>query len=107
PALFLLGEAALSMALGSEKEEILADLHKIAALPFADVRVLPFAVGFYELQSWTLNLLEYDGGEETVINVESPRGSGFIPADSTRGRFFTGALKVASGKSIALEDFLK
>ncbi|WP_026924305.1 Scr1 family TA system antitoxin-like transcriptional regulator [Glycomyces arizonensis] len=107
PALFLIGEAAISMALGSEKEEILADLHKIAALPFADVRVLPFAVGFYELQSWTLNLLEYDGGEETVINVESPRGSGFIPADSTRGKFFTGALKVASRKSIALEDFLK
>jgi DNA-binding Xre family transcriptional regulator len=107
PAMFLLGEAALTINLGPEKEEILADLGKVAALPFADVRIIPFSTGRYNLQTWTLKLLEYDGGEETVLNVESPRGSGFVPADSTRGKFFTGALKQASGKSIALEDFLK
>ncbi len=107
PAMFLLGEAALTISLGSERDEILADLREIAALPFADVQVVPFAAGRYELQPWTLRLLEYDDGEETVINVESPRGSGFVPVDSARGKFFTGALKVASGKSISLEDFLK
>ncbi|WP_157930851.1 Scr1 family TA system antitoxin-like transcriptional regulator [Glycomyces xiaoerkulensis] len=107
PAMFLLGEAALTIDLGPEKEEILADLGKISALPFADVRVIPFSAGRYNLQTWTLKLLEYDDGEETILNVEAPRGSGFIPADSTRGRFFTGAFKQASGKSIALEDFLK
>jgi hypothetical protein len=107
PAQFLIGEGALAIHLGPEKDEILADLRKVAALPFADVRVLPFAVGRYELQPWSLKLLEYDGGEETVIYVESPRGSGFIPADSARGKFFSDALKLASGHSIALEDFLK
>lgn len=107
PALFLIAEAAISIELGPRKEEILADLRKITALPFADVRVIPFSAGHYELQPWTLKLLEYDGGEETVIYVEAPRGSGFIPVDSTRGKFFTGALKQASSKSIALEDFLK
>lgn len=107
PALFLLGEAALSINLGPEKDEILADLRKIAALPFADVRVVPFSAGRYELQPWELNLLENEGGEETVIYVEAPRGSGFVPVDSTRGKFFTGALKVASSYSLALEDFLR
>lgn len=107
PAQFLIGEGALALHLGSEKDEILADLRKVAALPFVDVRVVPFFAGRYELQQWSLNLLEYDGGEETVVYVESPRGSGFIPADSSRGKFFSGALKLASGHSIALEDFLK
>jgi hypothetical protein len=107
PTQLLFGEAALSIHLGAEKEEILADLRKMAALPFADVRVVPFMAGYYQLQSWTLRLLEYDDGEETVIYVESPRGSGFVPADSTRGKFFTDALKTTSGHSIALEDFLK
>jgi hypothetical protein len=107
PAQFLIGEAALALDLGPEKDEILADLRRIAALPFADIRIIPFRAGRYDLQSWTLNLLEYDDGEETVINVESPRGSGFVPVDSARGKFFTGAAKVASGTSIALEDFLQ
>lgn len=107
PAQLLIGEAALAINLGPEKEEILADLRKIAALPFADVRVIPFSAGRYELQPWTLKLLEYDDGEETVIYVESPRGSGFVPVDSMRGRFFIGTHKVASGHSIAMEDFLK
>lgn len=107
PAQLLIGEAALSIDLGPEREEILADLREIAALPFVDVRIIPFSAGRYDLQDWTLRLLEYDGGEETVIDVESPRGSGFIPVDSSRGRFFTGAAKLASGKSIALEDFLQ
>jgi hypothetical protein len=107
PAQLLIGEAALTINLGPEKDEILADLHKIAALPFADIRVVPFSAGLYELQPWTLKLLEYDGGEETVIYVESPRGSGFVPVDSRRGKFFIDALKVASGHSIALEDFAK
>lgn len=106
PAMFLLGEAALAIHLGPERDEILADLRKISALPFADVRVIPFRASRYELQPWMLNLLEYDDGEETVLNVESPRGSGFIPFHSTRGKFFTDAFKAASGKSIALEDFL-
>lgn len=107
PAQFLIGEAALAIDLGPEKNEILADLYKVAALPFADVRVVPFSAGLYELQQWTLKFLEYDGGEETVIYVEAPRGSGFVPVDSLRGKFFTGALKVASAKSITLEDFLR
>ncbi|MFB9662908.1 hypothetical protein ACFFXY_24540 [Glycomyces mayteni] len=42
-----------------------------------------------------------------MIYVESPQGSGFVSTDSTRGKFFTGGLKVASGHSIELEDFLK
>ncbi|THV24481.1 Scr1 family TA system antitoxin-like transcriptional regulator [Glycomyces paridis] len=107
PALVIMGEATLTLDLGPEKAEIIADLRKIAAMPFADVRVIPFSAGLYELQRWGLNLMEYDGGEETVIHVESPRGSGFVSADSTRGKFFTGGLKVASGHSIELEDFLK
>jgi hypothetical protein len=104
PAQFLIHEAALTIDLGPEKEAILSDLRKIAGLPFADVRVVPFSAGRYDLQPWTLKLLEYDTDEETVIYVESPRGSGFVPVESTRGKFFTGALKVASGHSIALED---
>ncbi|WP_143015022.1 Scr1 family TA system antitoxin-like transcriptional regulator [Glycomyces harbinensis] len=107
PALIIMGEAALTINLGPERDEILADLRKTAALPFADIRVVPFSAGPYELQTWELNLLEYDGGEETVIHAQSPRGSGFVSADSTRGKFFTGGLKVASGHSIELEDFLK
>jgi hypothetical protein len=107
PALFLIGQAALAVDLGPEKDEILADLREIARLSFADVRVVPFAAGLYELQAWTLKLLEYDEGEETVIHIEAPRGSGFVPAESSRGKFFTGAFKVASGYSIELEDFLK
>ncbi|MEU6858478.1 Scr1 family TA system antitoxin-like transcriptional regulator [Glycomyces sp. NPDC046736] len=107
PAQLLIGEVALTIDLGLRREEILTDLRDIAALPFADVRVIPFSAGRYELQTWTLNLLEYDDGEETVVNVESPRGSGFVPVDSARGKFFTGAAKLASGKSIALEDFLQ
>jgi hypothetical protein len=107
PAQFLIGEATLALDLGEEKGEILADLRQVAMLPFADVRVIPFSAGRYDLKSWSLNLLEYDDGEETVINVESPRGSGFVPFDSARGRFFSGAAKAASGKSIALEDFLQ
>lgn len=107
PALFLIGEAALTIGIGLEKNEILADLAEITALPFADVQVVPFAAGRYELQPWTLRLLEFDDGEETVVNVEAPRGSSFVPVDSARDKFFTGALKVALGKSIALEDFLK
>jgi len=106
PAMFLLGEAALTVDLGPKKDEILEDLKQVANLPFAEVRIIPFSASLYQLQTWTLNLLEYDGGEETVINVESPRGSGFVPSGSPRGRFFTGAFKMASGKSIALEDFL-
>jgi hypothetical protein len=105
PAQILIGEIALTLNLGPKKDEIMADLREIAALPFADVRVIPSNAGRYELQAWTLNLLEYDDGEETVINVESPRGSGFIPVDSPRGKFFTGAAKLASGMSIAMEDF--
>lgn len=107
PAQLLIGEAAFAINLGPGRDEILADLRKIAGLPFADVRVIPFSVGRYELQSWELKLLEYDDGEETVIYVESPRGSGFVPADSPRGKFFIGTNKLASGHSIALEDFLK
>jgi hypothetical protein len=107
PAQILVGEAALRIDLGPRKDSILADLREIAALPFADVRVLPFSAGRYELQPWTLNLLEYDDGEETVINVESPRGAGFIPFDSSRGKFFIGAAKLASGISIPLEDSLE
>ncbi|GAB3998607.1 hypothetical protein GCM10029992_24880 [Glycomyces albus] len=80
PALFLIGEATLAVDLGPEKEEILADLHEIAALPFADVRIIPFSAGPYELQAWTLRLLEYDAGEETIINVESPGGRRSCPA---------------------------
>jgi hypothetical protein len=107
PAQILIGEIALTINLGPKKEAIMTDLREIAALPFADVRVIPSEAGRYELQTWTLNLLEYDDGEETVINVESPRGSGFVPFDSSRGKFFTGAAKLASGMSIALEDFLQ
>jgi hypothetical protein len=107
PAQILIGEIALTINLGPKKESIMTDLREIAALPFADVRVIPSEAGRYELQTWTLNLLEYDDGEETVINVESPRGSGFVPFDSSRGKFFTGAAKLASGMSIALEDFLQ
>jgi hypothetical protein len=107
PAQILVGEAALRIDLGPDKEEILADLRHIAALPFADVRIIPFSAGRYELQPWSLKLLEYDDGEETVINVESPRGSGFVPFDSSRGKFFTGAARLASGMSIPLEDFLQ
>ncbi|MFG3342590.1 Scr1 family TA system antitoxin-like transcriptional regulator [Glycomyces sp. NPDC048151] len=107
PAQLLIGEMALAIELGPEKDAILSDLREIAALPFADIWVIPFSAGRYELQTWTLNLLEYDDGEETVVNVESPRGSGFVPVDSPRGRFFTGAAKLASGMSIPLEDFLQ
>lgn len=107
PAQILVGEAALRIDLGPTKDEIIADLRQVMALPFADVRVIPFSAGRYDLQTWILNLLEYDDGEETVINVESPRGAGFIPFDSPRGRFFTGAAKLASSMSIPLEDFLQ
>ncbi|WP_100444498.1 Scr1 family TA system antitoxin-like transcriptional regulator [Glycomyces xiaoerkulensis] len=107
PALMLMGEAALRIDLGPEGDEILADLRKVADLPFVDVRVIPYSAGRYDLQPWTLKLLEYEGGEETVVYVEAPRGSGFVPVDSTRGKFFTSGLKVASGHSIDLEDFLK
>jgi hypothetical protein len=107
PAQVLMGEAALRINLGPTKDEILADLREVAALPFTDVRVIPYDAGRYELQSWSLNLLEYDDGEETVINIESPRGSGFVPVDSSRGKFFIDAAKLASGMSIALEDFLQ
>jgi len=107
PALIVMGEAALTVDLGPERAEILADIRKIAALSFADIRVVPFSAGPYELQPWTLKLLEYDGGEETVVYVDTPRGSGFVSADSMRGKFFTGGLKVASGHSIELEDFLR
>ncbi|WP_133884117.1 Scr1 family TA system antitoxin-like transcriptional regulator [Glycomyces sp. NRRL B-16210] len=105
PAQILIGEVALRIDLGPRKDAILADLREVAALSFADVRVIPYSAGRYEFQPWALNLLEYDDGEETVINVESPRGAGFIPADSSRGKFFTGAAKLASGMSIAWEDF--
>jgi hypothetical protein len=107
PAQILIGEAAFRIDLGPTKDEILADLREVAVLPFADVRVIPFRAGRYELQPWTLKLLEYDDGEEAVINVESPRGSGFVPSDSLRGKFFTGAAKLASGMSISSEDFLQ
>nr|BFF27808.1 hypothetical protein GCM10025732_57730 [Glycomyces mayteni] len=42
PALTVMSEAALAVDLGPERNEILADLRKIAALPFADIRVHPF-----------------------------------------------------------------
>jgi hypothetical protein len=102
-----MGEEALSGRLGSDRDAVLADLKQVAALPFAEVRVIPVAAGRYDLQPWQLNLFEYDDGQETVINVETVRGGGFIPADSTRGKFLADAFKEASRISITLEDFIQ
>ncbi len=107
PALFLIGQAALTIALGVDQETILNDLRQVAALPFADVRIIPFSAGRYDLQTWSLNLFEYDNGQQPVVNVESPRGGGFVAADTPRGRFFRGALKDASGISMSSEDFFR
>lgn len=106
-ALFLIGEEALSARLGDDREAILADLKQIAALPFADVRVIPIRSGRYDLQTWSLNLFEYDNGQETVIHVESMRGGGFVPADSSRGKFLASALKEASRISITPEGYFQ
>ncbi|WP_156926050.1 Scr1 family TA system antitoxin-like transcriptional regulator [Glycomyces arizonensis] len=106
PAVFLIGEGALRMDLGPERDAILDDLREVAALPFADVRIIPFSAGRYDLQPWSLNLFEYDGDEQPVINVESPRGQGFIAADTQRGKVFRDAFKLASAESIPAEDFL-
>ncbi len=106
PAQLLIHEAALTIDLGPKADEILADLRKMVALPFADVRVIPFKVGRYDLMGYTLRLLEFEGGEESILQVESPRGSGLIAAGSTQGKFFIDAYKRASVKSIAAEEFL-
>lgn len=107
PAMFLIGEPALTFDLGPDREAILDDLKTVAALPFADVRIIPFSASRYDLQTWQLNLFEYDDGRQPVINVESPRGGGFVPADTQRGRFFTDALKEASAISMSSEDYFK
>lgn len=107
PAQCLMHEAALTLDLGPEKEEIFADLRKIVALPFADVRVIPFSVGRYDLINYDLSLLEFGGGEESILRVESTRGSGLIAADSPQGKFFIDAYKRASAKSIPAEEFLR
>lgn len=106
PAQFLIHEAALTIDLGPESDEILTDLRKIAALEFTDVRIIPFRVGRYDLMTFDLSLLEFEGDEETIVKVESPRGSGLIAADSTRGKFFIDAYKRASTKSVPAEEFL-
>lgn len=107
PAMLLIGEAALTMSLGPEREMILADVQRIAALPFADVRIMPLSLGRYDLQPWSLNLFEYDSGQPPVINVESPRGGGFVDASASQGKFFTDAFKFASASSITSEEFFK
>ena len=107
PALIVMGEEAISGRLGDDREAVLADLREVAALPFAEVRVIPTDAGRYDLQPWQLNLFEYDNGQETVINVETVRGGGFIPADSTRGKFLADAFKEAARISITLEDFIQ
>lgn len=106
-ALLLIGEAALTMDLGPDRDLILADLKQVSALPFADVRIMPLALGRYDLQPWSLNLFEYDSEQPPVVNVESPRGGGFVDANTSQGTFFTGAFKLASAKSITAEEFFK
>jgi hypothetical protein len=105
PAMLLIGEAALTMGLGPARETILEDVQRVAALPFVEVRIMPLALGRYDLQPWSLNLFEYDGAQPPVINVESPRGGGFVDAATAQGRFFTEAFKIASASSITSEDF--
>jgi len=106
-ALLLIGEAALTMGLGKDRDVILADIKQVATLPFADVRIMPLVLGRYDLQPWSLNLFEYDGDQPPVINVESPRGGGFVDASTSQGKFFTDALRLASAKSITAEEFFK
>ncbi|WP_284075266.1 Scr1 family TA system antitoxin-like transcriptional regulator [Glycomyces harbinensis] len=107
PAQLLIHQAALTIDLGPKADEIHADLRKMVTLPFADVRVIPFNVGRYDLMGYDMSLLEFDGGGESIVQVESSRGSGLIKADSARGKFFIDAYKRASAKSIPAEEFLR
>ncbi|ADD43964.1 hypothetical protein Snas_4317 [Stackebrandtia nassauensis DSM 44728] len=107
PMTCLIGEAAFSLKLGDGvDEDVRSHVLKLARLPFAEIRVIPFAAGRYDLLGWEVNLLEFGSGEEPVIRARTARGGGFVSATSRRGRFFREAFPLATEVSVPVKEYL-
>ncbi|TWJ14543.1 hypothetical protein LX16_0228 [Stackebrandtia albiflava] len=106
PMTCLIGEAAIAMHLNNDaKRELRQTMLELARLPFADVRLIPFSAGRYDLLGWELNLLEFDNGEEPIIRTRTARGAGFIAADSPTGNVIRRAFAQAARMSIPVEEY--
>ncbi|ADD42460.1 Scr1 family TA system antitoxin-like transcriptional regulator [Stackebrandtia nassauensis] len=104
----LIGEAAFAVDLGAQaNDELRQHVLELSTLPFADIRVIPFAAGRYDLMGWEVNVLEFGEGEEPFIRVASPRGAGFVSAHSHRGKFFRGGVGHARDLSVPVREFFK
>ncbi|GAA4909289.1 hypothetical protein LX16_2908 [Stackebrandtia albiflava] len=107
PMTCLIGEMAFAVDLGEAASKDLRNrMLQSAALPFTDIRVVPFHAGRYDLMGWELNLLEFTNGDEPLIQIKSARGSGFLPVRSHRATFFMQAFSDAWDMSIPVEEFL-
>jgi len=103
----LIGETAFLVDLGAAvNDELRGWMLELAQLPFVDIRVVPFSSGRYDLMGWELNMLEFENGDEPLIRARSARGSGFIPVNSHRGRFFRQSFDHALELSIPVEEYL-
>lgn len=103
----LIGEMAFQIDLGGGAgEDLRRHVLKLAQLPFADIRVIPFVAGRYDLMGWEVSLLEFSNGEEPVVRVKSPRGSGFLAVNSGKGRYFRQGFDLAKEISIPVKEHL-
>lgn len=103
----LIGETAFRVDIGDgASEELRRHVLKLAQLPFADIRVIPYAAGRYDLMGWEVSLLEFGNGEEPIVRVESPRGAGLFAANSGKGPFFRQAFDLAKEFSIPVKEHL-
>lgn len=107
PMTCLIGEAAFALELGSGvNEDVRRHVLEMARLPFADIRVIPFSAGRYDLIGWEISILEFADGQEPVIRTRPARGAGFVPVNGAKGKFFMGAIKHARELSIPAREHL-
>lgn len=108
PMTCLIGEAAFALHMDeSVRNDLRSYVLKLARLPFANIRVIPFSRGRYDLMGWEVSLLKFVHGEESVLRAKSARGAGFVTANSQRGKFFRGAFKHAAEISITAKEYLR
>lgn len=107
PMTCLIGEAAFALNMGEDAStDLRGYVLELAQLPFADIRVIPFARGRYDLMGWEVSFLKFAHGEESVFRAKSPRDAGFVTINSQRGKFFGSAFQHAAELSMPAKEYL-